>query len=176
MIAFELYMLDAIQKIRFPALDFIMKYITQLGNFGALFVVLTVLMLCFKKTRLVSLVCATALVLDLIAVDLALKPLVARGRPFTFRSDLLLLITQPKDFSFPSGHTASSFAFATALRPLGKKYQFWAYVLASVIAFSRLYLYVHYPSDVLAGVLIGVLCGLLARLIWKRKLRRFKKH
>ena len=166
----ELAVLDAIQSIRFPALDFVMKYFTHLGDYGLLFVALTLIMLYFKKTRLFGVVCATALLFDLLAVNIIIKPLVARARPFTLRPDFLLLVARPLDFSFPSGHTAISFAFATAIGAYSRKYQRWAFALAAVIAFSRLYLYVHYPSDVLAGIVIGLFCGYLARLVWRKKL------
>jgi len=171
----ELAILDAIQGLRFPALDFVMSYITHLGDAGLLFIVLTLLLLCFKKTRIYGVVCATALVLDFLSVNLIIKPLVARERPFTLRPEIALLVKQPLDYSFPSGHTAVSFAFASAISAYSKRYRLWAYVLAAVIAFSRLYLYLHFPSDVLAGAAIGFLCGYVARLIWRKSLKRHKK-
>jgi len=168
----ELAVLDAIQSIRFPALDFVMKYVTHLGDAGFLFVILTALLLSFKKTRLCGAVCATALIFDFLAVNVVLKPLVARARPFTLRTDILLLIARPMDYSFPSGHTAAAFAFASGIGAYSRKYQLWAYVIAAVIAFSRLYLYVHFLSDILAGMAIGLLCGYLARLVWRKGLRK----
>ena len=72
----------------------------------------------------------------------------------------------PKDYSFPSGHTQASFAAATALFTGNKKAGICAYVLAALIAFSRLYLYVHFPTDVLAGVVIGICCGLLSAYVF----------
>lgn len=170
----ELAILDAIQGLRSPALDFVMKYVTHLGDAGLLFIILTALLLGFKKTRIYGAVCASALALDVLSVNIIIKPLVARARPFTLRPDLLLLIAQPLDFSFPSGHTALAFAFASAIGAYSKKYQLWAYVLAGLIAFSRLYLYVHFPSDILVGAAIGLLCGYLARLIWRRSLKKLK--
>jgi len=167
---FELKILDAIQQIRFPALDFFMKYISYLGEWGIFYSLLTIILLLYKKTRTVGLVCATALIMNFLLVDVTIKPLVARARPYTFNGAIALLVSPPPSFSFPSGHSSISFAFATSIRPLGKKYSLWAYILASLIAFSRLYLYVHYPSDVLGGIIIGIACGLLARLIWKHKL------
>lgn len=172
MISFELAILDAIQSLRFPALDFAMKYVTHLGDSGLLFIILTLLLLCFKKTRPYGALCATALILDLLLVNITLKPLVARARPYTLRQEIVLLVAEPLDFSFPSGHAAVSFAFATAIGAYSKKYALWAYVLAAVISFSRLYLYVHFPSDVLAGAVIGLLCGYLARFIWRKRLNK----
>jgi len=175
MVNFELAILDVIQSIRFPALDFVMKYVTHLGDAGLLFIVLTLLLLSFKKTRVYGAVCATALILDFLSVNLIIKPLVARERPFVLRPDIVLLVARPLDYSFPSGHAAASFAFASAVGAYGKKYRPWAYALAVIIAFSRLYLYLHFASDVLAGAAIGFLCGYAARLIWRRSLNKAKR-
>ena len=79
-----------------------------------------------------------------------------------------LLVAVPQDFSFPSGHTSSSFAAATALSTHGRSWGIPAYILAVLIAFSRLYLYVHFPSDVLVGAVVGIICGILARLVIKK--------
>ena len=104
---------------------------------------------------------------DVYKRQLLLKPIIARPRPFTFRPELTLLVKAPRDFSFPSGHTAASFAAASAL--LFSKAKGWipAMVLAALIALSRLYLYVHYPTDVLAGVVVGVLCGFFGAIFAK---------
>ena len=101
-----------------------------------------------------------ALVLDMVLCNGILKPLVGRARPFTANPSIQLLVSKPADYSFPSGHTAAAFAAVSALFFAGEK-KIWkgALVLAVLIAFSRLYLYVHYPTDVLAGVLVGSICG-----------------
>ena len=78
---------------------------------------------------------------------------------------------KPTDYSFPSGHTAASFAAVTALFFAKEKYRYPALVLAVLIAFSRLYLYVHYPTDILGGILVGILCGVIAYLITRKKLK-----
>ena len=92
-----------------------------------------------------------------------LKPLVARPRPFTSDPARILLIPRPEDYSFPSGHTAVSFAAASAALFMKKRKTGVAFgAVACLIAFSRLYLYVHYPTDVLAGAVIGILCGAAA--------------
>ena len=114
------------------------------------------------RTRKLGLVVTAALVLEAIPCNLILKPLVARARPFTVNPAVELLITKPTDFSFPSGHTSASFAVVSAL--FFRKERLWipAGILAALIAFSRLYLYVHYPTDVLAGALVGILAGWIA--------------
>ena len=103
-----------------------------------------------------------ALFLSFIVVNLSLKPLVARVRPYEVNTAIQILTAPFRDFSFPSGHSSFSFAGATAIFFYNKRLSIYAFILATAIAFSRLYLYVHYPSDVLAGILIGVLCGIIS--------------
>jgi undecaprenyl-diphosphatase len=107
----------------------------------------------------------TALALDVLLCNVMLKPLVGRMRPFTVNTGVELLINAPKDFSFPSGHTAASFAAAFALLFVKNKLWIPSMILASLIAFSRLYLYVHYPTDVLAGILLGLIVSVAANVI-----------
>ena len=103
---------------------------------------------------------AAALCIDVIVCNGILKNLFARTRPFDVNEAVQLLITAPKDFSFPSGHTAASFAAVAALYFAGEK-KLWkvSLVLAVLLAFSRMYLYVHYPTDILGGVLVGLGAG-----------------
>ena len=109
--------------------------------------------------RAYGLSAAGALALDLIACNMILKPLIGRIRPFAFRPELPLLVSPPGDASFPSGHTAAAFAVVFALKTAGSSLWRPALVLAAVTAFSRLYLYVHWPTDVLGGILLGAAVG-----------------
>lgn len=122
-----------------------MPKITALGNAGILWIIITVIFLLSKKYRNTGFVMAAALILDLIGCNLILKPLVARERPFEINSAVNLLISAPKDYSFPSGHTAASFAAVGAM--CFTKYKQWKIfgVIALIIAFSRLYLIRAFP-------------------------------
>lgn len=106
-----------------------------------------------------------SLLIESLCCDILLKPLIARTRPFDVNGAIQLLISRPAGFSFPSGHTGASFAAASAL--YFSKNRLWipGVILAALIAVSRLYLYVHYPTDVLTGVLLGITAGWLGSKI-----------
>lgn len=94
--------------------------------------------------------------------NVCLKNLIARPRPCWLDSSVRLLIADPTDYSFPSGHTLSSVIGATILTKTDRRFGYAAIPLAALIAFSRLYLYAHFPSDVLAAAVLGVMIGELA--------------
>ena len=150
----------------------VMRVITTLGNGGAFWIVLTLLLLIFKRTRRMGVYCAASMLLTLLVVNLCIKPLAARTRPYELIQGLEILVSRPHDFSFPSGHSANSLTCAWAIFRLApKKYGVPALVLAVLIALSRLYVGVHYPTDVLAGAAIGILLSEIAL----RALRRIFK-
>lgn len=137
------------------------RFITSLGDDGRFWIALGLVMLFFKKTRVPGGAGLLAMALNFLATNITIKNIVARPRPYVSIEALEILIEQPGEFSFPSGHTSSSFAFAFAFYLLmTKKYGVPALVLAALIGISRLYVGVHYPTDVLGGLVIGVLCGL----------------
>ena len=181
----EFQILDALQKIHTPVLDGVMCLITSLGNAGIIWILLTIALLINPKIRRTKdgtacrlfgesgrrsgCILLAALILDLILCNGILKNLFHRVRPYDIRTSIELLVKRPLDYSFPSGHTAASFTAVVALSFAGEK-RAWkaALVLACLIAFSRMYLYVHYPTDVLGGVLVGdfsVKCLGTSRLI-----------
>lgn len=174
----ELRFLDFLQTIHTPLLDKILAFITSLGNAGIIWIVLAVVLLILPKTRKTGIIVAAALLMDLVLCNLILKNLVARVRPYDINTAIAILIKKPLDFSFPSGHTAASFAAMTALF-LAKMKKAWiaALVLAVLIAFSRLYFYVHYPTDVLGGAVVGILSGIIGYAIVEKidKRRRTAK-
>ena len=171
----ELQVLDALQTIHNPVLDTLMSAITRLGDAGIIWILLCVVLLILPRTRKSGAILMAALLVDLVVCNGILKPLVHRIRPFDVKTGIELLVKRPTDYSFPSGHTAASFASVMALYLAGEK-RLWipALVLAVLIAFSRLYLYVHYPTDVLGGVVIGVMAGALGYWLVK-KVEELKK-
>ena len=149
------------------------RAITFLGDGGWFWILLAVVLLIMKKTRKAGIAAAIALVIGALITNVCLKNMVARVRPYDTYSALIPIVKRPIDWSFPSGHTCASFASAFVyFRLLPKKYGIPALVLACMIAFSRLYLGVHYPTDVLAGLLIGLLASALA--VWM--VHRFYDH
>ncbi len=158
------------ETLRGPILDAFFCFYTKLGDAGMLFIALGILMLFFKKTRKVGVTILVALIIGLICTNLALKNLVGRDRPWVHLQDLVVLIEEHDPNSFPSGHTTSAFAFAGAvIYSTRRKWMKWgAMILAILMGISRLYVGVHYPSDVLVGVAVGLLAGWVASCITDR--------
>ena len=172
--AFEIRILDWIQTLRTGAGDTFFSLVTHLGDAGVFWILLCVALLCVKKTRRAGVAMAVALVCDLLLCNVLLKPRVHRIRPYDVNPAIVPIVRKPTDFSFPSGHSAASFAGAAAIFFSGrKKAGIAALVLAAVVALSRLYLYIHYPTDVLGGAAVGVLCGWLGSRACARLARRF---
>ena len=161
------------ENLRADWLDPIMIGITYLGNAGIFWIALSILLLCLPRRRKLGLTCGASLIFDLLAVNLFIKKVVARVRPYEVIEGLTKIIGEQSDYSFPSGHTAASFAVATVLLMRApKKLSVPMFVLACLISLSRLYVGVHHPTDILGGALIGALCGILAvyliDFIWKK--------
>ena len=141
--------------------DSLMRGISALGDYGILMILTALVLLCFRKTRRCGLAAAIALAAGAIVGNGVLKPLVARVRPYDFDPSLTLLVPPQNDFSFPSGHTLAAFETAVPILRYHRKWGIAALAFAGLMAFSRVYGMVHYPTDVLAGALIGTACGLL---------------
>lgn len=180
-------MVDSIYSMDFAILDFIREHITcrfldvflgiftTLGNAGIVWIAVALAMLCTKKHRLLGIKLAAALIICLLVGNLGLKPLVARPRPFLINTAVIPTISPPSGFSFPSGHTFSAFASSTVMlldRPRYTKAGVICIISAVIIAFSRLYFYVHYPTDVLVGVIMGAAAAFAVHNIFKAVMRR----
>ena len=174
----ELAILNWIQaRLRCGLLDAVLPVISWTANHGELWIILAVVLLLIRNQRNYGASVACGLVLDLVSCNLLLKPLIGRIRPFAVNTAVELLIPPPLDASFPSGHTAASFAAVFALKTAGSPLWKPALAVAVVMAFSRLYLYVHWPSDVLGGALLGAAVGwagakIVENVLQKRKAGR----
>ena len=156
--------------LRIPALNGAVGVFTHLGDAGAIFLLITAVMLCVRRWRRAGCATLTGLGLGLIVTNLTIKPLISRPRPWVVMEGLRALIAESDPNSFPSGHTCAAFAFAVALSfELPRTWQKAAVLLAAALmGYSRLYVGVHFPSDVLAGAVIGSLCGVAAHFIVAR--------
>ncbi len=159
------------EHIRTEAFHGFWRAVTSLGNVGWFWILTAVLLFLFIGTRQVGLAALCSLLMGFLITNLALKNLVDRTRPYDAVAAIVPLIPRPVDSSFPSGHTCASFAAAFIyFKMLPRRYGILAVVLAGLIAFSRLYLGVHYPTDVLAGFLVACLVSTAAcRLVTKRQ-------
>ena len=166
-VSFDLPILDWIAaNLWCPVLDTVMPIITMFGDGGIFWIAISVILLFTKKYRKTGLSMAFALSMGLLVCNIILKPGVARIRPYDFQmeyftKEIQLIAGGMHDFSFPSGHTIASFEACTALMLGNKKFGIPATVLAVLVAFSRLYLYLHYPTDVIASIILGTLFGIL---------------
>lgn len=161
-------LLQAIGVLHCDFMNAVMAFFSYIGEVGIIWIVATIVMLCFKKTRCAGVMAGIALILGLLIGEFGLKAIVCRPRPYTTYPDIFQNIAQPRGFSFPSGHACSSFAFAVAVFSRHKAIGSASLAIAVLIAFSRLYNCVHYPTDVLAGALIGVVCAFVTILIFRK--------
>ena len=165
-ISFDLPVLDWIQaNMQSGFMDKFMPFITKFGDHGTFWMIVAALLFLFPKTRKTGLGMAIAMMIGLLVCNVTLKPLVGRIRPYDLQAELgvaiQLLGERMHDFSFPSGHTIASFEAAVVMMMNSKKLGIPAMILAVLISFSRLYLYVHYPTDVIASIILGTLFALI---------------
>ena len=155
-------------------------FITSLADKGWFWILLAVVLTLFRKTRVVGITVLCSLIFNYVLTNMLLKELIQRARPYVTSSELVTLIKHPSDYSFPSGHTSASFAAAFVLfRMMPKKVGMLAIILASMIGFSRMYVGVHYPTDVLGGIVVAFMCSVWAHYFVQRikgKLGETKKH
>ena len=172
------------EAVRQPWLSPLVELYTRLGNTGMLWIVLSAVMLCIPKTRKAGALALLAMVLGLLCTNVVLKHLVGRTRPWIDVAGLVPLVNEPDPNSFPSGHTCAAFAAGLSwARALPRRWmRVTAVVLAVCMGLSRLYVGVHYPTDVLAGAVVGSLCawaaweiGVQVSLYWKHRTENKKE-
>ena len=164
--SFDFTILNFIREnIANPVLDVIMTFFTYCGEWGLVWAVSIILCIIFPKTRKAGIAMAVSLLLTLLIGEVGIKHLVMRARPFTLNPDITLIIKAPSGYSFPSGHTASSFAAAVSLFIFHRRLGSAALAMATFIGLSRVYMYVHYPTDVLCAMVLGTLIAFVGAFI-----------
>lgn len=178
---FDLPILDWLRaNVTCSFLDAVMPAVTTLGDAGIFWIALAVVLMVIPRTRRIGISMAAALVIGLVVCNLTLKPLMARMRPYDYQlthfgKAIPLIIATPHDYSFPSGHTIASFEGAIALFLYNRKWGIPALILAGLIAFSRLYLYVHYPTDVLASMVLALGIAVFSKWATEKAFAKLKK-
>lgn len=165
----ELAILHGIQALHAPALDVAMSMLSLAGSYAFIWLMIAAALLARKTTRQAGAAAVVSIALAEIAVAF-LKSIFMRPRPFMVDSSVPLIIDPPGDWSFPSGHAVVACACAVAMSLGAKRWRIWlpAALLAALMAFSRLYLFVHWPTDVLAGAVLGAFIGALVALAARR--------
>jgi len=178
---FEASIILWIQENLRGAMDGFWLFITHLGDDGILWIAIGIALLFFRKTRPIGCTMLISLLFDWLIINVSLKGLIGRPRPFVVNEDIVTLIAKPSAYrSFPSGHSGGSFAAMFALAKwTPKKVGIPAIILAALVALSRLYVGVHYPTDIIAGCIVGWICSVLAHriVLWfMKKLEERKKN
>ena len=157
------------EHLRFDFLTPVLKFLTMLGDHGMLWIGVALLLVFINRTRPIGATAGASLAINALLVNVFLKNIVARTRPYEVIDGLTRLVGEQSDFSFPSGHTSSAFSVAVVMFMLmPKKYGVPALIVATLIAYSRLYVGVHYPSDVIGGLIIGILAAVICVTVYKR--------
>lgn len=159
----DISILNLIQNLKSPLMNKIMTTITAFGNMGIFWILLIIIFLTTKEYKKMAKFMIVCMLVNVVIVNLIIKPAVGRQRPFEIVEGIKLLVLKPQDPSFPSGHSAISFCMLTTILFFSKSktINIMASLLAILISFSRLYLYVHFPSDIFCGIIIGVLSSLI---------------
>lgn len=156
----EFNILNYIQdNVRNGFLDTLMSFWSFLGNMSWIWIVLTVVLLCFKRTRRIGIICVIGFGLSFLIANCIIKPIVARIRPYEINTAISLLLPKQLDYSFPSGHTVYAMCYATIFFRKNKAAGIYMFLFAVIMGFSRIYLYMHFPTDVLFGAVLGIIIG-----------------
>lgn len=143
-------------------------FFTTIGESGLVWIVIAIVLTCIPKTRKCGLTMIIAMAITYLVGNLFLKNVIARPRPCAVDPGVTLKIPFPSEYSFPSGHTSNGFAGAVTIFSYYRKAGILSLLVAAIIAFSRLYFFVHYPTDILGGIVLGTLDALLAVYLVKR--------
>lgn len=163
---FDNYILYVIKKyLRNKYLDRLMPIVTAMGNLGIIWIFIAAILILDKPYKTIGGIVILTLIVSTVIGEGIVKHTVRRVRPCNYKNNTDLLISKPITYSFPSGHTSSSFAVAWILSMYFSEYKIVFMAIAFLIALSRLYLYVHYPTDVIGGIIIGILCSKLVFVI-----------
>ena len=175
----EFNFLYFLQTLHNPLLDKLMVEITHLGDAGVIWIIVSIFMLCTKKYRKCGLTMAISLIIMILLGNIALKNIFMRERPCWIDTSIALLIDNPHDYSFPSGHTYASIVAATAILLRHKWEGIIAMILAVLISFSRMYLFVHFPTDILTSVFLGIITAIIANILvnkyYDKLIQKFKR-
>lgn len=171
----DFQILYLINNIHNNILDKIMITLTNLGDAGIIWIIISIILLFIKKTRKCGILMLISMILGLIIGNGILKNLIQRQRPCWIDTNILLLIPNPTDFSFPSGHTLASFEASIMILLHSKKWGIPAIILSILIAFSRMYLFVHFPTDILGGAILGTTISILVYYV-SEKIIKAKKE
>lgn len=166
--SWEFSFLYALQELHTPVLDVIMIFITTLGDDGIFWIAIGVICLFFKKHRKMGIQVLLSMLVTYIIGNLILKNVFERPRPCDIDTAVAMLISRPHGHSFPSGHSMNGMVAATALFLNNKKIGIPALVLAVLIGFSRMYLFVHFPTDVLGGFAVAVLVAIAVDYVFQK--------
>ena len=163
---FELSLLDGIQQhLQSPFMDGVMKFITTLGNGGIIWIVLGLVLAFTKKYRVCGITALSGMVMGLLIGNALLKNLIQRDRPCWINDAFELIIENPSDYSFPSGHTLAAFITAFVVIRYSRAIGIPTLLLAMLMAFTRLYLYVHFPTDILGGIVLAAMIAVTAIIL-----------
>jgi len=172
-LGFDKYIINLFQGIHNPLLDKFFSFVTTLGNVGIVWVIISVMLLCIKKYRRAGFVSLVSLIIGALVGNVFLKNMFQRPRPFITMEGIKTVISYPTAYSFPSGHSTASFtAMFGVVNNVDFKYiKATVIILAILIAISRVYLGVHYFTDILAGFVLGFICYKISeKIIYKSRL------
>ena len=153
------------EYLRVDGITPIIKLITTLGNGGMIWIVSAIVLLFFKSTRKLGILALLSLLICFLITNVMIKNIAARPRPFDMVSEIIPLVREPMDYSFPSGHTSSAFAVCWLYYRYMKRCKWLPLVSALLMGMTRMYVGVHYPTDVIAGAVIAIA---VSEMIWRK--------